>query len=119
MDPGMDAAIDAGTDLGMDAMVFARVVDAVTARARELGCSVPSYRSPPRRSGSTLRWVRWGGGTPVIGIVRHGRSAVDVSADVIDGIALVNPGIADHPAVRSALVAAARSALEADASHAA
>ncbi len=87
---------------------FAECSRRVAERARALGLSVPSFRSPPRQSSAdrTLRRRRDGGFEVAVRV--RGRSAVEVAADIVEGVVATND-LAGEEAIRArtALLAAA------------
>jgi hypothetical protein len=77
-------------------MVGKRIADA----ARTLGLVAPSFRSPPRTPGAqrTIRRNRRGA------LVRRGRPAPAVVADLIEGVVVANElGVAEATRARTAL----------------
>jgi hypothetical protein len=87
---------------------FAETSKRVSRQARSLGLVVPSFRTPPRTAASarTLRRRRDGG--VEIAVRVHGRSVVDVVADIVEGVIAANELTGDGAIrVRTTLLAAA------------
>jgi hypothetical protein len=68
---------------------FARAVQALARTARELGLTVPGFRSPPRLVGVQRSIRRWPGGATVAVVVRD-RPWAAVQADLVEGIVAAN-----------------------------
>ncbi len=68
---------------------FTAVVQIVAAEARQMGMTVPGFRSPPRLPGAdrTIRRVQ---GAPVVAVRVRGRAFADVVADVVEGVLVAN-----------------------------
>jgi hypothetical protein len=68
---------------------FARAVQALARTSRELGLTVPGFRSPPRLVGVQRSIRRWPGGATVAVVVRD-RPWAAVQADLVEGIVAAN-----------------------------
>jgi len=68
---------------------FARAVQALAGTARDLGLTVPGFRSPPRLVGVQRSIRRWPGGATVSVVVRD-RPWAAVQADLVEGVVAAN-----------------------------
>jgi hypothetical protein len=95
------AAVPARSFERCTAVVFARLVWAVGAAAREVGLVVPGFKDVP---GGTVRHLRRRAGCqPLVVLTVTDRSLTDVRADVIEGVLAANR---DAPAELRAAFAA-------------
>ena len=68
------------------------------AAARAAGLVVPAFRCPPRVAGAQRTVRRYPGGA-VVAVQLKGRPFVDVTADMVDGVLVVNR-LADEASAR-------------------
>jgi len=74
----------------MDALSFSTLARRLAAEARQLGLTVPGFRSPPRRAGAVRTLRRVAGGGCIVAVRRLERPGVDVVADLVDGVLAAN-----------------------------
>ena len=96
----------------MPSTAFAAVARAVNDAARAEGLEGAAFRSPPSLDGTPRSVRRLGPDTVLVAVVRRGRSAAEVTADMVDGVLRANPGASDRAGVRDRLLAAAHAELE-------
>ena len=68
------------------------------AAARAAGLDVPAFRCPPRVAGARRTLRRYPGGA-VVAVQLKGRPFADVTADMVDGVLVVNR-LADEASAR-------------------
>lgn len=80
----------------MSSMQFASAGRMLADRARDLGISAPTFRSPPRLAGVRRSVTRHGDRSVTVAVVVRDRPPAAVVADMIDGIVLASgaPGVA-------------------------
>ena len=71
-------------------MKFATTVRTLGAAARARGLSVPGFRSPPKIAGAERTLQRRADGAATVAVVIRGRPYQAVTADLIEGIVIVN-----------------------------
>ena len=69
---------------------FAATVRTLGAAARRRGLVVPGFRSPPKIAGAERTLHRRGDGLATVSVVVRGRPYQAVTADLIEGIVIVN-----------------------------
>lgn len=74
----------------MTAFEFARIARQLADSAKRLGLCAPGFRSPPRIAGVNRSFRRRHEGNPTVSVRLSGRSVKNVTADMIEGILVVN-----------------------------
>jgi hypothetical protein len=94
------------------ALLFSQAARRLGAAARAAGLEVPAFRCPPRLAGADRTIRRYPGGS-VVSVRMKGRSFVDVLADMVEGVVVVNR-LTDEAAthLRPVLAAAADPAVD-------
>jgi hypothetical protein len=83
---------------------FATVGRCLADATRTLGLVAPSFRSPPRTPGAQRTLRRNRRGEVIVAVVRRGRPAPAVVADLIEGVVVANElGVAEATRARTAL----------------
>jgi hypothetical protein len=71
------------------ALLFSQAARRLGAAARAAGLAVPAFRCPPRLAGAARTIRRYPGGA-VIAVRLKGRPLADVTADMVEGVLVVN-----------------------------
>lgn len=74
----------------MSSMRFASAGRMLADRARDLGISAPTFRSPPRLAGARRSVTRHGDRSVTVAVVVRDRPPAAVVADMIDGVVLAS-----------------------------